>query len=89
MTRLTTLLPLIALTALAACQQRDEILPGTRLDPEALTTGATLSETRAAAEAAKAKPEPAREPAPVPAVANHGAEPPAPRGLLSRLFGKG
>ena len=38
MTRLTTLLPLIALSALAACQQRDEILPGTRLDPREIVS---------------------------------------------------
>ncbi|MBB1497606.1 thiamine pyrophosphate-binding protein [Paracoccus sp. MC1862] len=55
-----------------------------RLDPEALTTGATLSETRAAGMAATAKP----APEPAPAVADNTAEPPASRGLLGRLFGK-
>jgi len=60
-----------------------------RLDPEALTTGATLSEVREAAKAAKARPELAPEAAPRPVVADNTAEPPTPRGLLSRLFGKG
>lgn len=60
-----------------------------RLDPEALTTGATLSEVRAASEAAKAKPSAAAEAALQPVAADNAAEPPAPRGLLSRLFGKG
>lgn len=38
MTRPTLLLPLIALTALAACQQREEILTGTRLDPREIVS---------------------------------------------------
>ena len=38
MTRFPTLLPLIALTALAACQQRDLVLPGTRLDPREIVS---------------------------------------------------
>lgn len=59
-----------------------------RLDPEALTTGATLSKVRAAAEAARAKPDPAPAAAPRP-VADNAAEPPAPRGLFGRLFGRG
>lgn len=59
-----------------------------RLDPEALTAGATLTEVRAAGEAARRARAPAEEkpaPAPVPA-----AEilPQAPRGLLGRLFGR-
>lgn len=38
MTRLNALLPLIALTALAACQSRDTILPGVRLDPREIAS---------------------------------------------------
>lgn len=59
-----------------------------RLDPEALTAGATLTEVRAAGEAAlrarapaEQKPAPAPVPAPAPA-------PEPPRGFLGRLFGR-
>lgn len=59
-----------------------------RLDPEALTAGATLTEVRAAGEAAlrarvpaEQKPVPAPVPAPAPA-------PEPPRGFLGRLFGR-
>ena len=59
-----------------------------RLDPEALTAGATLTEVRAAGEAAlraraapEQKPAPASVPAPAPA-------PEPPRGFLGRLFGR-
>lgn len=38
MPRLNALLPLIALTALAACQPREPILPGTRLDPREIAS---------------------------------------------------
>lgn len=38
MTRLNALLPLMALTALAACQPREVILPGTRLDPREIAS---------------------------------------------------
>ena len=59
-----------------------------RLDPEALTAGATLTEVRAAGEAAlraRAAPEQKPAPAPVPAPA---PAPEPPRGFLGRLFGR-
>lgn len=58
-----------------------------RLDPEALTTGATLSEVRDAALRAKAPPRQNAAPAPAPAVPPQ-PEPESARGLLGRLFGR-